>query len=99
MKVSHFKLKARFNKLTDFNNKIVKLHQLFSSYFINTIEILNVLFLILNNSELFNTEIINNNNIYITNTINLNSLNIIENSLTIISSDSLRKTFMEKIMM
>ena len=97
MKLSYFKLKARFDKLADSNKKIAKLHQLFSNYFINAVKILNVLFLVLDSSELSNTKIIDNNNIYITDTINLNLSDAVTNLTTIISSDLSRKTFIKKI--
>ena len=97
IKASCFKLKARFNKLANFNKKITKLHQLFFNYFVNAVEILNVLFLISDSSELSDTKIINNSNIYITDIINLNSSDTAVNLITIISSNSSRKTLIKKI--
>ena len=97
--VNHSELKARFNKLTDFNKKIAELYQLFSNYFINAVEILNVLFLVLDDSELSNIKIINNSNTYIINIINLNLSDAVINLIIITSSDSLKKTSIKKIIM
>ena len=99
IKVSYFKLKARFNKLADFNEKIAELHQLFSNYFINTVEISNVLSLVSDSSELSNTEITDNSNIYTIDTINLNSSDAVVNSVIITSLNLSKKTSIKKIMM
>ena len=97
IKASHFKLKARFNKLADFNKKIAELHQLFSNYFINAVRILNAFFLISDDSELSDTEMTDDSDTYITDIINLNLSDAVMNSAIITSSDSLRKTLMKKI--
>ena len=99
MKASYSELKARFNKFTDSNKKIAELYQLFSNYFINTVEILNTLSLILDNSKLSDTKITDDDDIYITDTINFNLSDAAVNLAIIISLDSSRKTSVKKIMM
>ena len=98
IEISCFKLKSKFNKLADSNEKIAELHQLFFNYFINAVEILNVLFLASDDSELSNTEMIDNNDIHIINIINLNSSYVTVNTVITISSDSSRKTSIKKMM-
>ena len=98
MKASHSELKARFDKLADFNKKIVKLQKLFSNYFVNAVEISNVLSLASDSSELSDTKMTDDSNTHITDTTDLNSSDAAEKSVTITSSNSLRKTSVKKIM-